>query len=129
MNHDIFIDATFPITPAPFYQFLPPWGMILLQIYMFQQLRYTDDLADRSIQTYTPFLWCNSRANSEGILVQTNNCIEIYNRRIEENFQNADSNIYAFITVIIHEEHYITELINGILKGKILLQMEKITSE
>ncbi|KAF1742603.1 hypothetical protein MXB_5187, partial [Myxobolus squamalis] len=81
------------------------------------------------IQTFILFFWCNNRTNSEGILAQTNNCIERCNRRIREKFQNAHPNIYAFIAVIIDEEHYFTELINVILKRKIPFPMEKITFE
>ncbi|KAF1740549.1 hypothetical protein MXB_1516 [Myxobolus squamalis] len=40
-----------------------------------------------------------------------------------EKFLNAHPNIYAFIAVIIDEEHYFTELINGIWTGRILFPM------
>ncbi|KAF1739919.1 hypothetical protein MXB_850, partial [Myxobolus squamalis] len=81
------------------------------------------------IQTFTPTLRCNNRTNSEGILARTNNCIERYNRRIGENFQNAHLNIYAFIAVIINEEYYYAKLIIGIWAGGIAFPVNNITFE
>lgn len=81
------------------------------------------------IKTFPPSLWCNSKTDSEGILSRTNNCLERYNRRIGEKFQNAHPNIYSFIAAIKAEENYYAEHINGIRLGKIPFPMNNITFE
>ncbi|KAF0985858.1 hypothetical protein HZS_8149 [Henneguya salminicola] len=49
---------------------------------------------------FEPQLWNISNINDNHIAGRTNNALERYNRRIGENFANAQPNLASFISII-----------------------------
>ncbi|KAF1742050.1 hypothetical protein MXB_241 [Myxobolus squamalis] len=49
------------------------------------------------IEKYKPLLWNISSINERDLQGRTNNCLERYNRHLNELFANAHPNLVAFI--------------------------------
>ncbi|KAF0986492.1 hypothetical protein HZS_7564 [Henneguya salminicola] len=66
-------------------------------------------LGQTGLIRFDPSLWNISEFERAEMVNRTNIVIERYNRRLNENFSNAHTNLYAFIEVNIQEFEYYQE--------------------
>ncbi|KII67378.1 hypothetical protein RF11_05144 [Thelohanellus kitauei] len=62
------------------------------------------------IRRYDPSLWNISTVDEYQISGRTNNCLERYNRRLNDFFANAHPNIASFVTVIRNEFEFYSQV-------------------
>ncbi|KII62258.1 hypothetical protein RF11_09575 [Thelohanellus kitauei] len=62
------------------------------------------------IRRYDPSLWNISSVDEYQISGRTHNCLERYNRRLNDFFANAHPNIASFVTVIRNEFEFYSQV-------------------
>lgn len=77
------------------------------------------------INKYPPILWNYSSMDVNSIVARTNNPIERYNRRLNEQFSTAHTSLIKFINVLQEEESFYTNQIRKIRSGKLKRNLEK----
>lgn len=77
------------------------------------------------LKKYDSDLWNIHQYNTEELISRTNNPLERYNRRLNEQFNAPHPNILCFINIIRNEENYYSTLIRGIRMGNIKRQKQR----
>ncbi|KAF1740306.1 hypothetical protein MXB_5171, partial [Myxobolus squamalis] len=76
---------------------------------------------------YKPSLWNISSINERDLQGRTNNCLERYNRHLNELFANAHSNLVSFNAAIKNDEEYYSNMMRFIRSGS--MELPKIKKE